>query len=374
MRKFRVIPLVILLIALFAGSVFAQETVKFGLVAPFTGLGSILGDYIKEAMMLAVDEINAQGGILGRQIEVIVYDDEASPATAINVVKRVIENDKVLVCFGPNMSSSVLGVHQVALENETPMLVGATSPSLGFDQLGNPWVFRLRADDTVRVENQAEYAVKVLGVKRPGIIYGTTDYCTSARDVIIKKFAEYGIEPVAIEQIREGDKDATGQVLNMIRAGVDSVMGLTHESEAAVFVRQTRQMGLDVPIVGFTAWGVPAFTDLAGEAAIGVIAVQSFTPEDPNPVVQEFVQKYVDRYGRLPSDPGQAYYDGVYVMKEVIERVGSFDKHAIREALENFSGYVGLQGELVNDEKHNLSRFTLISEFLGDSWKIIQKY
>ena len=192
--------------------------------------------------------------------------------------------------------------------------------------------------------------------------------------MIIKKFAEYGIEPVAIEQIREGDKDATGQVLNMIRAGVDSVMGLTHESEAAVFVRQMRQMGLDVPIVGFTAWGVPAFTDLAGEAAIGVIAVQSFTPEDPNPVVQEFVQKYVDRYGRLPSDPGQAYYDGVYVMKEVIERVGSFDKHAIREALENFSGYVGLQGELVNDEKHNLSRFTLISEFLGDSWKIIQKY
>jgi branched-chain amino acid transport system substrate-binding protein len=150
-------------------------------------------------------------------------------------------------------------------------------------------------------------------------------------------------------------------------------MGLTHESEAAVFVRQLRQMGVDVPVVGFTAWGVPAFTDLAPDAAVGVIAVQSFTPEDTNPIVQEFVEKYQARYGRLPSDPGQAYYDGVYAIKEVIDRVG-FDKHAMRQELENFSGYVGLQGELVTDEKHNLSRFSLISEFQGDSWKIIDKF
>lgn len=374
MRKyFKVLPLMVLVVTLLAGSVAGAQTIKFGLVAPFTGSGSILGDYIREAMMLAVDEINAAGGIEGRQIEVIVYDDEAAPATAINVVKRVIENDKVDVVFGPNMSSSVLAVHQVAADNETLMMVGATSPSLGYDRTGNPWLFRLRADDQVRVENQADYAVEVLGSKKPGIIYGTTDYCTSARDVIIARFAEHGIEPVAIEQMREGDVDATGQLLNMVRAGVDSIMGLTHESEAAVFVRQMRQMGVDVPIVGFTAWGVPAFTDLAPEAAKGVIAVQSFTPEDTNPVVQEFVQKYQARYGRLPSDPGQAYYDGVYAIKEVIERVG-FDKHAMRQELENFSGYVGLQGELVTDEKHNLSRFSLISEFQGDGWKIIEKY
>jgi len=361
------------LMFVFSSSVLAAEPIKFGLVAPFTGSGSILGGYIKEALMLAVDEINESGGINGRKIEVIIYDTEASPATAINVVKKVIENDKVDVLFGPNMSSATLGVHEVAWENEVIELVGATSPSLRYTNLGNPWLFRLRADDKVKVDIQVQYAVEELGVKRPGIIYGSTDYCTSAREVMVEKFKEYGIEVVAAEQIKEGEKDATGQLLKLKNARIDALMGLTHEPEAAVVVRQFRQLGMDAPIIGFSAWGVPAFTDLAGDAAIGVISVQGFTPEDPNPKVQEFAKKYKERYGRLPSDPGQAYYDGVYVMKHIIEKVG-LDHQAMRDALENLEGFPGLQGELTCDEHHNLSRFAIVSEFKGDHWEIIHKY
>ena len=105
----------------------SQEVAKIALVAPFTGSGSILGEYIKNALVLAVDEINAAGGVKGRQIEYVIYDDAAAPATSLNVVQKAILNDKVSVMFGPNMSSCVLAVHQIAKDNKVPMLVGATS-------------------------------------------------------------------------------------------------------------------------------------------------------------------------------------------------------------------------------------------------------
>ena len=368
-----VLAITVSFLFLVSGFSMAEEPIKFGLVAPFTGLGSILGGYIKEAMMLAVDEINDQGGINGRPIKVIIYDTEASPATAINVVKKVIQNDRVNVLFGPNMSSATLGVHKVAWDNQVIQLVGATSPSLRYTNLQNPWLFRLRADDKVKVDVQVEYAIQELKVKKPGIIYGSTDYCTSAKKVMEEKFAEYGITEIVAVQIKEGEKDATGQLLKLKKEKIDILMGLTHESEAAVVVRQAQQLGMDIPIVGFSAWGVPAFTDLASSAAVGVVAVQGFTPEDPNPKVQEFANNYKERYGRLPSDPGQAYYDGVYIMKYIIEKVG-LDHNKMRDALETLKGFPGLQGEIACDQHHNLSRFSIVSEFEGDSWRIIQKY
>lgn len=371
----RVLVLVVVTGLLLAGigvpGAAAGDTIKIALVAPFTGLGSILGDYIKGGLMLAVDEINAAGGVRGKKFEVIVYDDAASPATSINVVKKAILNDKVSVVFGPNMSSCVLAVHKVAWDNKVPMLVGATSPSFRYTKVGNPWLFRLRADDDVKVTNQVKFAVDELKVKRPGVIYGSTDYCVSAKEVLEREFEKRGIKVVAAEQIKEGEKDATGQLLKLKRANVDSIMGLTHEPEAAVVVRQIRQLGLDVPIVGFSAWGVPAFTDLAGSAAVGVISVQGFTPEDPNPVVQEFVRKYKAKYGKLPSDPAQAYYDGVRLLAHVMEQVG-FEPEAIREGLEKVKNFPGLQGELTCDEHHNFTNFSLISRFLGDKWEILQ--
>lgn len=369
-RVFMVLVTAVLLLGLGLPTM-AAGTVKLGLVAPFTGLGSILGDYIKEAMVLAVDEINAKGGVKGMKLEMVVYDDAAAPATALNVVQKALSDDKVDILFGPNMSSAALAVHKLAAEAKVPELVGATSPSLRYDVLKNPWLFRLRADDAVKVANQAQYAIKALKTKRPGIIYGSTDYCLSAKKVIEEEFAKAGIKVVAAEQIKEGEKDATGQLLKLKAANIDSLMGLTHEPEAAVVIRQFRQLGFKVPVVGFSAWGVPAFTDLAGQSAVGVIAVQGFTPEDPNPKVQEFVKKYKARWNRLPSDPAQAYYDGVYMVAEAIAKVGT-NHEKIRAYLENLKNFKGLQGRMNMDEHHNVTNYSLVSVFKGDHWQILE--
>jgi len=363
----------VLVLAILSASMvsMAAPVYKVALVAPFTGSGSILGDYIRNAFAMAVDEINAKGGVRGRKIEYVIYDDAAAPATSINVVTKAILNDKVDAMFGPNMSSCVLAVNQIAKDNKIPMLVGATSPSFGFDRVGNEWLFRLRADDEVKVINLVKYAVDHLGVKKPAIIHGSTDYCVVARDVAVREFEQRGIKVVAMEQMKEGEKDSTGQLLKIRKAAPDALIGLTHEPEAAVVMRQFRQLGFkNVEVLGFSAWGVPAFTDLAGSAADGVVAVQGFTPEFNDPKVQEFVAKYKARYGSLPSDPAQAYYDGAYLLAHVIEQVG-FDREAIRKGLTQLKDFPGVQGPLTCDAKHNFTNFSLISKFKGGTWSII---
>ncbi len=364
---------IFLVLVLFLSVAVFGSTIKLALVAPFTGLGSILGDYIKKGALMAVDEINAAGGINGDTIELAVYDDAANPSTAANVIRRALFQDNAVAIFGPNMSSSVIGVHPLAQQAKTPMLVGATSPSFRYTVIPNDYLFRLRADDGVKVDNLVKYAVEVLGIKKPGVIYGSTDYCLAAYEVAKEKFAEYGIDIAAAEQIKEGEKDATGQITKLKNAGIDGLIGLTHESEAAVSVNQMKQYQLDVPIIGFSAWGVPAFTDLAGDSAIGVYSVQGFNPIDPDPAVVEFVEKYEAKWnGEEPSDPAQAYYDGIYLIADAIAAVGT-DGTALADYLADEAEIVGVQGELKCDEHHNFTNVSLISQFDGKDWVIIDK-
>jgi branched-chain amino acid transport system substrate-binding protein len=137
-------------------------------------------------------------------------------------------------------------------------------------------------------------------------------------------------------------------------------------------MKQFRQMKMTMTVVGFSAWGVPAFTDLAGDAAVGVISVQGFNPADTDPVVAKFVTSYKKKWGREPSDPAQCYYDGVYLLKKAIETAGSTDSVKVNEALSKIT-YNGVQGTMKCDSLHNFTNICYISQFDGKQWKIITK-
>lgn len=377
-RLTRKVLVALALVALTTSTVWGQvkidpsKPIKIALSAPFTGLGSILGEYIKRGALLAIDEINASGGVSGAKFDLVVYDDQANASTAATVVRRALFDDRAVAIFGPNMSAAVIGVHTLAQQAQRPMLVGATSPSFRYDKVKNEYLFRLRADDGVKVAQQVKYIVEVLKAKNPGVICGSTDYCTAALAVAKESFAKYGIKIVDIEMMKEGDKDVTAQVTKLKNAGIDCLVGLTHEPEAAVVMKQVRQMKLTVPAVGFSAWGVPAFTDLAGDAAVGVISVQGFNPADSDPAVKKFVTAYTAKWGNEPSDPAQCYYDGIYLLKKAIEMAGSIDSVKIAEALKKVE-YTGVQGPMKMDALHNYTDICYISQFDGKIWKIISK-
>lgn len=346
------------------------DTIRIALLSPFTGLGSILGEYIQRGAWMAVQEINAAGGIMGRELDLRIYDTQADASVAATVLRRAISEDRVVAVFGPNMSSAVLGVHRIAEQNKTPMLVGATSPTFRYTEVGNPYLFRLRADDGVKVVLQVKYAIEELGMERPGVIYGSTDYSTASLAVAQAAFDQFGVEVVAAEQITEGDADATGQILSLRRAGVDGLIGLTHEPEAAVVVSQMRELGFDIPIIGFSAWGVPAFTNLAGDAAIGVYSVQGFNPNDDTPEVRTFVENHAAQYRDRPSDPAQCYYDGIHLLAKAIEQAGTTDGEVLARTLREIE-YHGVQGRMKADEHHNFTDISYISQFDGNDWRII---
>ncbi len=345
------------------------ETIKVALIAPFTGLGSILGEYIKKGMDIAVDDVNAKGGIDGKKIEVVTYDDQANPSTALNVVRKVIA-DKVVVIYGPNMSSAVLGVHNLAKQAKIPMLVGATSPNLDYSKTKNDYLFRLRANDDARVSAIVEYVVKKLGKKKPGVLYGTTDYCTAALAVAEREFKKNGIEIVAREQIKEGDKDVSGQLLNLKSAGFDCLIGFTHEPEAAVAITQMRQLQIDVPILGFSAWGSNVVVNLVKDAMTGVYAALGFDENSTAPAVVAFVKEHRARYnGEPPTDPAQAYHDGIYILAEAIRIAKSTDGPALAEALTKVD-VKGVQGELKADANHNFSSYVFMARYDGKKWAL----
>ena len=346
------------------------DIIRIALLSPFTGLGSILGEYIQRGAWMAVQEINEAGGIDGRDLDLRIYDTQADASVAATVLRRAIDEDRVVAVFGPNMSSAVLGVHRIAEQAKTPMLVGATSPSFRYTEVGNPYLFRLRADDGVKVYLQVKYAIEELGITRPGVIYGSTDYCTASLAVAEAAFEEFGVEIVAAEQITEGDADATGQILSLRRAGVDGLIGLTHEPEAAVVVSQMRELEFDIPIIGFSAWGVPAFTNLAGDAATGVYSVQGFNPNDDTPEVRRFVENHAAQYTDRPSDPAQCYYDGIHMLAKAIEQAGTTDGEALAQTLREME-YYGVQGRMKADEHHNFTDISYISQFDGEDWAII---
>lgn len=346
------------------------DTIRIALLSPFTGLGSILGEYIQRGAWMAVQEINAAGGIDGRDLDLRIYDTQADASVAATVLRRAINEDRVVAVFGPNMSSAVLGVHRLAEQAKTPMLVGATSPSFRYTEVGNPYLFRLRADDGIKVYLQVKYAIEELGIERPGVIYGSTDYSTASLAVAERAFEEFGVEIVAAEQITEGDADATGQILSLRRAGVDGLIGLTHEPEAAVVVSQMRELEFDIPIIGFSAWGVPAFTNLAGDAAIGVYSVQGFNPNDERPEVRTFVENHAAQYRDRPSDPAQCYYDGIHLLAKAIEQAGTTDGEVLARTLKEIE-YHGVQGRMKADEHHNFTDISYISRFDGEDWEII---
>lgn len=350
----------------------SSTPIKIVLSAPFTGTGSALGEWCEKGARLAVDEINASGGVKGASFDLITYDDASDASTAATIIRRAISSDKAVAIFGPNMSGAVLGVNTLAQQAKVPMLVGATATSLRYDKTKNDYLFRIKTDDGVKGAELVKYVVEVLKAKKPGIIVGSDSYCTSGLADLKQDFDTYGIKIVDIENMKEGDKDVTAQVTKLKKAGIDVLIGMTHEPEGAVVMLKVRELKLTVPCIGESAWGVPMFTDLAGDAAIGVISLQVLNLADPDPRVQKFVDAYTAKWGTEPSDPANCYYDGVYLLKKAIEMAGSTDGVKIDEALKTVE-YTGVQGLMKCDALHNFTNACYISQFNGKIWNILSK-
>lgn len=346
-----------------------SDNILIGMVASITGSSPACGLNAQQGAEMAVKEINDAGGVLGKQLELFVADDAWVQESAINATNLVCSKD-VCAQIGPFPSSLVLAVENIVAEAEHPYLFGGTSPQL--TEAGNEWMFRVRASDSIMARLAAQYAVETLGCKKIGLFTNSNDFGVGGRTVAEEYLTEKGIDYVS-EIHNSGDTDMTSQILKLINEGVDGVIVWTDDAETAIAARQFHDLGLTVPIVGSTAISTAQVNDLCQpEWLDNWYCVTDFTVTNPNEMVQEFTESYREAYDMDPETYASTYYTSVYLIADAIERAGSADPAAVRDALAETSGFESVYGTLTADDKGELNWGGSICEMVDGKPQFIE--
>ena len=365
--KFVVVFLVLLaLIGTGCQSSQEEKDIKIGqIVTSFTGDAAMYGNFQRDAAQLAADEINAAGGVNGKKIQLFPLDDAAKPNVALNAMQKLLNETKPLVVLGPDWSGNTLAVAPLAKQNKIPQITSSKSRKITHD--GNDYIFRVVATGPFIGQALVDYAYKQ-GYRKMAILYTNTDYGVSGGQGAKAAMEKYSLQPLAYETYNAGDNDFTAQLLRIKNSGAEVLIDYSIQVEGAKSLRQMRQMGIKIPVLGGDAFITPDFAKLVGPDKMeGVIASSAFIASNPNPEVQAFVAKYKQKFGVEPEDHAAPYYDAVKILGQVLPKTG-LDREKIVAELHNLKGYKGVQGDYTADKWGNLIHRASLAKYTGGKW------
>lgn len=317
--------------------------VTFGASAPMTGPRALLGKYFKQGVDMAVDEVNAEGGVLGGKLSVVIEDDQAdNPNAAINAMSKLMEVSKVPIVVGPHFSVAQLATMKSYCNGSMISLTGASGVPVTAQ--GCNYVIRVRGNDNLQAQALVSYALEHLKATKIGVISIHDDFGKGGAERVVAALKAKGIEPVANESHNAGDTDFSAQLSRLRDAGAEMVIMWTHDNESALIVRQARQFGLNFRFAGSTSLSQPAFVNLSGPTGEGVISATDFLPANPDPSVKAFVEKFVARYGTEPELYAATYYDAIKLAAKAVNAAGTTDAAKVREEFSRLE----TQGVLAN--------------------------
>ncbi len=346
------------------------ETVRIGVTTALTGPSPLNGQRTKEGVTMAQEEINAQGGIGGVPLEIVIEDDGATTSGTMNSVNKLLSSD-ISALIGPHMSSNVLAVQEQLKDSRMAFLAGGSSP--GLTELGNEFLFRVRPSDSLACKIAVKYLLDEVGAQKIGMIYDTDNWATSAKEVVEAELGSKNIEFIC-EGYNTGDKDMTGQLAKLKNAGMDALIVWGHDAEIAIIAKQIKEVGIEVPIMGSAGFAMSTVLDLIDpEVSAGILTVSEFTPYSEEEGIQEFVKKYQEKYESDPDLYSAAYYDCIYLLKDAIERAGSTDPEAIRAALAETKELKGVMSTMTASETGEMIHEMSICEVRDGKAYVIQK-
>jgi branched-chain amino acid transport system substrate-binding protein len=320
----------------------AAEDVAIGAAAPMTGPRALLGRNFRQGVDMAIEEVNAAGGVLGGKLSVQIEDDQGdNPNAAINAVTKLMQVEKVPLMLGPHYSVAQLATQKSYCDGSIVSVTGASGVPV--TQNGCGFVIRVRANDIIQSKALVEYARTTLGIDKIGILYINDDFGKAGADRVVLALKSAGLEPVTIETHNTQDKDFSAQLAKLQNAGAKLTILWTHDTEAALIVRQATQLGLDMRFAGSTSLSEPSFVKLAGPAAEGVISANDFVASNPDERIQTFGKAYEAKYNMGPEIWAAAYYDATHLAARAINAAGSTDPAKIREAFKSIE-HEGLLG------------------------------
>jgi branched-chain amino acid transport system substrate-binding protein len=330
----------------------SKEPVKIGLSAAVSGGSAASGEAIKRGLQIAIDEINARGGVLGgRKLELVVRDDEGNPQKGVTIARELVEREKVVAVFGGLHTTVALAQVPVWHELKTPYM-GAWAAGTNITRNGQTpnYVFRVSANDDYVDRFLSRYAMDTMKKSKPGFLLENTPWGQSNETGLTKWFGEKGIKAVGIERFNWGDPDMSPQLLRLKNAGADHIVLVANAPEGAQVLRSKAKLGWDTAMISH--WGISGgrFAELTGDLSEGVTFLQTYTffgkqNERGQYVLKMLREKHgIKEPGDIIAPVGTANaYDGLHLVALAIEQVGSTEGPKVRDALENLkSEYKGL--------------------------------
>jgi branched-chain amino acid transport system substrate-binding protein len=318
-----------------------DQEIRIGFTVPLTGAAASEGALFIKAIKLALKQINQAGGVNGKKINLIMEDTQSTNPGALAALQKCVEKDKVLALVGPVKSTQILAMSDAIKSDAIPTMIGGTNANL--TRKGNPWLFRVRPDDSIAAAAMVKFIKEDLKLTKVGILHDTDAFGTGGADLVEQGAKENGLTVVKRERYTTKDKDFTAQLLSLKNAGAQvMVVYGTNTEDVAVIQRQYRQLGSPYKYLGSVSSGGRDCLRLAKEAAEGLMVVADFVPGQ-SPVNRKYAEDYRKEYGEDFDANSVWAYDGLKILADAIRKAGE-DRNKIREALLATQGYKGALG------------------------------
>ena len=342
---------------------FAQDTIRIPNIIELSGAGATVGTNWRNGVELAVTEINAGGGILGKKLVTEHADTQTNPGTARAAIQRALDANPVVI-FGPIYSGSVSATMTLTADAGVPQIMGGEAAALTAQ--GSKYIFRTSFGQNVSMPKLANYLRDEVKAKSVAVIYVNNDFGKGGRDAIIRELNARNIRIAADLSTESGQADFAADVIKIKGASADAVFVYLNEEESARFLREVKKQGVALPLIGETTLLGQKVIDLAGDAANGVRGHVGLTVDAPIAAMQEFGRKFQAKYNYKPDHNGVKGYIAVSMVKAAAEKAGKIDPKAIANALHGLTitpdKTPGILIEATWDQTGEIDRISFLAE------------
>ncbi len=349
---------------------FAQDEIRIGEFESLTGANASYGISSTRGSALALEEINAAGGVLGKKIKLITEDDRSVAGEPATIIRKLIASDKVVAVLGEFASSKALEAAPIAQEHKIPMLSpGATNAKV--TEVGD-YIFRNCFIDPFQGTVMAKFAI-AKGYKNVAVLTDEKqDYSKGLAEAFLKYFKENGGNIVKEQSYSSGDKDFKAQLTSLKATKPDAIFVPGYYGEVALIARQARQLGIKAPFLGGDGWIGNSLLPIAGKALDGSFFSGHCSMENQDPTLQNFIKKYQAKYNTMPDDMAALGYDGMNILADAIKRAGAAEPKAIRDALATTKDFQGVTGKITIDENRNARKAAVIQTIEEGKFKFVE--
>ena len=339
----------IMVMSLAVGCGAKSDTIKIGTIQPISGAISAFGTQSRDAIKMAVEEINANGGALGKKIELIVEDDEANPEKTVNVFKKLATQDKIVGLVGALTSKCTLAITKEAQQRKIVMITPTSTNDTVTDE--GDYIFRACYNDSFQGNVVAKFAIDNVNAKSAAILFdNTNDYSKGLKDNFKKKFEELGGKVVSEDSYATGDKDFNAQITKIKGGNVDVLFIPDYYSTVSLIAKQVKNQGVKATMLGADGWD--EIVNNAGDEVVGSYYSNHYSPDADDKEVKDFVINYKSKFNIEPNALAALAYDATYILVDAIKKAGSTDSEKIKNATKETNKKF-VTGQIKFDEKRN---------------------